>query len=395
MRIGVGSDVFNVDPGGAARIVRNFAESIRDLAKDEHEHEQIRSSCAIPPLIALLGRSNVEPETQAAATAAVALLASDPKSSSAILEVGRAVDSLLRLLQPAPPQDAVRHEMAKFAACAIGNLSSHSLDSIRLVSNAGAIKPLVNFLRECGAEAAAAGDIANALGNLACGHAQNREAIRLAGGVPALVSVLALGVTSEAALLATRAVGSVARDNVANCDAFREAGAIPLLVSLLCPGLSADCHFQVGGVKQATGEQGAEETVSAQFMDVGHSGMLTRCAAEAVFVLACNSPVNTEAFRAEGGVTALVALLEEAKDAMRDAGSPSISPRAGDSDGDDDPLGATAKLWSLLLDPADAEVNAAMVLEGLAQYEAEKKNEESEDKEKAKEKRKEKRSKKK
>lgn len=361
--VGLRSGTANEAKDGAAGLTRRFAESMRTLAADEKEHVQIREARAIAPLVALLGDANVEPETQSAATAALALLAVNEDSCASILEVEgsplTAIDGLLKLLRPSPKDNQVRNETAKFAACALGNITSHRLEWSSLVSASGAVAILVNKIQEHGPDAEFVCDAANALGNLAWGSRENREALRKAGGVEALVGLLALGPTSEAALLAARAVANAARDNHRNCAAFVEANAIPLLVNLLAPGLSEDFHLGASTDAQIDGQA------------YGNMGMLTRCAADACYALASDKPEYAQAFRDAGGVTALVALLKEAEDI-------NVSS-------EDDPLSATSKLWGLLLDPADMAANISLMVKAHDSFEHERSAEAKVDKVKAKE----------
>ena len=116
---------------------------------------------------------------------------------------------------------------------AITNLAmGTNLDNQDAIREAGGIPLLVSLL-PYGPDSKHTGDVVSALRSLTHENSSNCDALREAGGVPWMVSMLQTGPSHPAATDAAATLTHIAAENSANQDAVREAGGIRPLIALL------------------------------------------------------------------------------------------------------------------------------------------------------------------
>ena len=291
-----------VDNAADALALALFAAR-EQAAKDENG---FREHGGLEMLVALLYAG---PDTLAAAKAADIL--------TSITELDGYEDELRRL-GCVPPLISLlkgRTGAAASAVCALGNLACGNDSNKEAIREAGGIPLLVTLLTE-GAESETVGNAANALRNLTCGSDSNREAIREAGGIPALVALL-----RQETSLATNAVGALgnlAHLN-ANREAIRQADGIPMLRALLSGGADLEATITATDVlgsiaynnhtnREAIREAGCIPPLVALLREGAGSEAATNAAAVLDSIASDNS-TNREAIREAGAILPLVALM--------------------------------------------------------------------------------------
>ena len=256
----------------------------------------------------------------------VALLYAGPDSLAAAKAAGvitwitelDGYEDELRRLGSVPPLVSLltgRSEAAASAVCALANLACGNESNKEAIREAGGIPLLVTLLTE-GAESETVGSAASALRNLTCGSDSNRKAIREAGGIPALVALL-----REETAVATSAVGALG--NLAHLDsnreAIRQAGGIPMLRALLSGGVDLEATLTATDVlrsiafnnntnREAIREAGCIPPLVALLRKGAGSEAATNAAA-VLDSIATDNSTNREAIREAGAILPLVALL--------------------------------------------------------------------------------------
>ncbi|KAG1675855.1 hypothetical protein FOA52_001512 [Chlamydomonas sp. UWO 241] len=149
------------------------------------------------------------------------------------------------------------------------------------------------------------------------GRLEAHDAFVAAGGIPALVKLLAADVPARVQLEATFALRNLAANYAHNQAAISAAGAIPALVQLLGPSLSAGVQARAAGAlgrlaaNHAEDQGAAADAIPALVWLLGHgSAVITRmAAARALRSLAANHAQNYAAIDAAGAIKTLVQLL--------------------------------------------------------------------------------------
>ena len=272
-----------------ASVLRRFAFSLLELARDPTQHRSIRASGAVPSLVALLGSRGLDPSVEVAAAAALSLLAMEEEGADTVLADGAAA-ALVALLEHGPDS-----ELAKCAATALGNAAVVSREATQLVTDAGAVEPLVRLLAvdkvvDEGAAImratarVAAADAANALATLAFEHAENQARMLRAGVVAPLlelVQVRGAPAADECVELAAAALSALAGGNAEACEAIRAVStAIPALVQLLkdarqakaAKAAKAGKAAKAAAVQEAAAEEDAAEGEDTRGMHTSTGG---------------------------------------------------------------------------------------------------------------------------
>ncbi|KAK3269513.1 hypothetical protein CYMTET_22046 [Cymbomonas tetramitiformis] len=286
-------------PGSSTAV--QAAGALKTLAYENLENrDAIAEAGAIPALVQLiLGSASGKPATiqegQLQATQALSNLTyENNKNCDAIREAG-AIPALVHLIanpnqQAAASQgyfsglvgaspSSLHKQVIEQATVALGNLAYPSPTNRDAVREAGGIPALLNLLGEVpGPGKSLTTYSTSALSNLIFENDKNREAVRAAAGIPALARLLRAGPHEMVTLYATTALGNAVQGNPANCIAVREAEAIPQIVRLLA--------VWTKGQKQLAGQ-----------------------AASVVLELVSHSAENCAAVREAGAVVHLVEML--------------------------------------------------------------------------------------
>lgn len=218
----------NVLTAGAAEPVMLLSlRTLAHLAGHREQHGAIRQAGVLELLMSLLNGPSLS--MHLGVLEVMHPLARGSEMKGLLREAG-ALKVLTKHIQAGARLEAQPIELA-VAEAALGvikNLaaSAGNQDALR---SCGAIKALVTTLTVVPATSAAAVRAASALSNLAVSNEANKNAIREAGGIPRLVSML--HVRGESAAAATEALGNLAAKNIANKDATREAGGVAALAA--------------------------------------------------------------------------------------------------------------------------------------------------------------------
>lgn len=175
-----------LDAGTDSMLTVVGAETLSCLAADDSENRDlIRRFGGIQKLVSLLA-SGAETECTHRALLALRILTDKEADRLAILRAG-GVSLLVGLLSSGPDS-----EVTEYAAAALGNLAAGSQQLKDAIRQSGGIPPLVRLLRddpdEIAAELAAV-----VLRNLALQNPANRAAIKDAGGLQPLLRLLSMG----------------------------------------------------------------------------------------------------------------------------------------------------------------------------------------------------------
>ena len=207
---------------------------------------------------------------------------------------------------------------AVHAATAIVYLVNKHAESGDAVREAGGIPALVRLLSES-ADSSASEPAACALWNLAH-NPNNVDAIRRAGGISSLVATLKAPPPSKAAAFAAGALQNLAYDGRANQEAIREEGGVELLVGLLQEGADSKAASMAAAALQklaymntpnqhAITEAGGVPLL-VRLLAAGASSKAARWAAGALAHLARDSPANRDAICEASGIWLLVEMLK-------------------------------------------------------------------------------------
>ena len=218
----------NVLTAGAAEPVMLLSlRTLAHLAGHREQHGAIRQAGVLELLMSLLNGPSLS--MHLGVLEVMHPLARDSEMKGLLREAG-ALKVLTKHIQAGARLEAQPIELvvAEAALGVIKNLAANAGNQDALRS-CGAIKALVTTLTVVPATSAAAVRAASALSNLAVSNEANKNAIREAGGIPRLVSML--HVRGESAAAATEALGNLAAKNTANKDATREAGGVAALAA--------------------------------------------------------------------------------------------------------------------------------------------------------------------
>ncbi|GLT52748.1 hypothetical protein SLA2020_260700 [Shorea laevis] len=222
--------------GRKAPNVVETAETNRDLARQIRAHVDLLNSTF----------SSAEADRAAAKAAAQFLsdLAKDEELVDLIVECG-AVPALVRHLEEPPPsRDGDRakkhyeHEVEKRSAFALGLLAAKP-EHQQLMVDAGALPFLVNLLKRhksggnCYALHGVIKKAADAITNLAHENPNIKNCVRIEGGIPPLVELLAF-LDTKMQRAAAGALRTLAFKNDENKNLIVECNALPTLVLMLC-----------------------------------------------------------------------------------------------------------------------------------------------------------------
>ena len=296
--------------GGGATVVMALcaggspgaAEAVADV---------VQHTDAISRLVAILSTAATPRDTAVRAAQALGELASGPGAKDTMYAAG-AIPPLVRLLQPGDPDDAATGAVASVLA-RLADTHAGCRDG---VATCGGIPLLVQLLSpplpSVGATAAA-----GALWYLAR-SAANKEAIREAGGVPALVALLVCGPDCDVTFKAAAALWSLADSSAANKEAIREAGGIPALVRLLSCGPERRATLKAAGALGSLAFAPANKEAIRQARAIPALVTLLRCGpARAITLNAtvalsnlASSPEARADMVADGALPLLLALLE-------------------------------------------------------------------------------------
>ena len=207
------------------------------------------------------------------------------------------------------------------AVCIAWLVFSHA-DSRDAVRRAGGIPPLVALLNE----AATAEKAAAALSNMAYSNSKNQDAIRDAGGIVPLLRVMMENTGSKAAEKAVSALYSLAL-NERNQEAIRKAGGIPPLVALVSEGARSKVAGNSAGALSSLAlndtnqdairrAQGIQPLVNllTELLAAGADSRVMGNAACALANLAYSNTANQQAVADAGGILPLVTLLQAGAD---------------------------------------------------------------------------------
>ncbi|BDA45386.1 probable importin subunit alpha-1b at C-terminar half [Coccomyxa sp. Obi] len=205
-------------------------------------HAELQESGCIEALVPLLNGENAVIKTHVI-WAVHNLTAGGPETEEAIVEAG-GVPALVDLIRSSAevPDQAPMLQPATIALC---NLAAGDEARRNAIVDAGALPVLVKLLSH--QERSVAGHAARSLWNLTSKHAANQDAVRNAGAIPPLVQLLIApdtikGVKNVAVLAQEEAAGALsalARSHTENQEAVRTAGAIKPLLSLVASSTPA------------------------------------------------------------------------------------------------------------------------------------------------------------
>ncbi|KAK9901239.1 hypothetical protein WJX75_001832 [Coccomyxa subellipsoidea] len=229
--------------GGAAhsRAAEHAGALLYRLTFYQTAHADLQAAGCIQALVPLLQSGDARLKRHAV-WAIQNLTAGGPETEEAICAAG-GVPALLSLIRSCieEPEQATLLEPATVALL---NLAAGSDAHKEAIVEADALPVLVKLLTHQGQMA---GHAARALWNLTSKHTANQDAVREAGAIPPLVDLLAAPNTIKgskngavpAQEEASGALGSLARGHPPNQDAVRAAGAIARLISLVTSGTPA------------------------------------------------------------------------------------------------------------------------------------------------------------
>ena len=329
-------------------------ETAQAIAKLAHDNDETRVAVTkqggVKPLIALLSAKSSETLLQNA-TNALANLAVEPAARDEIVH-DKGIAPLVTLLKEAGGAN-------KYAAMVLARLCKEHDATQIAIAQAGAIEPLVNLL--AGSEGVEAQqEAAGALFELA-NHANNRQGITAAGGIPGLVNLLAcenprarehaegalvrLSIEDENRVMiikklvdmlnntdtqaqeqAAAALANLARESEDNRKSIVDANGIPPLLFLLESQSSKAKENSVGAITELCRKSKANQAAIAKVggipklvsVLVGFSAaafkepslaQLCTLAADAVKEMAEDNKVNQNAIAESGAIPPLVAML--------------------------------------------------------------------------------------
>lgn len=207
---------------GSPQLALAALNILKPLARDPVTKDQLREEGAFKTLVSLLQSSSCD------ASGAIGIahpISQEPKEvpvSRAVMQTD--VDVILKSA-PCMETDTMG-EVVEVAAGVVRNLAASPANQEALRS-AGAVRALVSLLNLTESACRTAVASATALSNLAVGNQANKNGIRAAGGIERLVAML--HGSTDAAVASTEALGNLAVKNSANKDAIRLAGGLHLL----------------------------------------------------------------------------------------------------------------------------------------------------------------------
>ena len=227
-----------VDSGFAPLLVKLILTESRTAAlcslawvvgqTDDAHRDVLLQAGALKPLVAVLTDSKSRQPEMADAASALSDLAWDSARRSDAIVAVHAIEPLVALL--AGDADGA----ARYAAEALGRITTSSYDGGMAIACAGAMEPLVALVAR-GGESEAAGAAALALACIV--RRADADAALAAGAIEPLVALLAGGTEPDGgAERAASALAHVAQGSFAGAGALVAAGAIEPLVALLAGG---------------------------------------------------------------------------------------------------------------------------------------------------------------
>ncbi|EIE19244.1 hypothetical protein COCSUDRAFT_83592 [Coccomyxa subellipsoidea C-169] len=290
---------------------------------------------ALPDLVRLLDKGASSTVTAAAAAALTSLVAGNAQAQAAAHNVG-ALPELIRLLELAMPETgsltegAVLPVAAERAVWAVAELAAGCPANQDAVRELHGIAPLV-WLLDGPADSMITIGAAGALCNLAESNPENQSAITCTAALDAFPRLLREGLASHSFIVEVVAwcMQHLAQGSPEARDAMREAGALPVLVSVLdsadpqsaraawaVSALAADCPANRAAFRDA----GALPRL-VRMLSSGDESGLTAAAVWALLQLAGDCPENKKAIAAAGAVPTFVRLLQSKNELVAEGAS--------------------------------------------------------------------------
>ncbi|KAL3152213.1 hypothetical protein ABBQ32_001299 [Trebouxia sp. C0010 RCD-2024] len=204
------------------------ALALRALAGDASNKHLIREAGGIERLLRLLDSGGNSMLTVVGAETLSCLAADDPANRDMIRELG-GIQSLVNLLAAGPEAECTHR-----ALLALRILTDKETDRLAILK-AGGIAHLVSLLA-AGPDSEVTEYAAAALGNLAAGSQQIKDAIRQNGGIQPLVRLLRDDPDEISAELSAVVLRNLALQNAVNRAAIKDAGGLQPLLRLLSMG---------------------------------------------------------------------------------------------------------------------------------------------------------------
>ncbi|KAK9817315.1 hypothetical protein WJX72_012543 [[Myrmecia] bisecta] len=204
------------------------AMALRTLAGQAANKQLIREAGGIEVLLGLLDGAADSGLAIVAAETLSCLAADDAANRDTIRRFG-GIQKLVNLLAAGPEAECTHR-----ALLALRILTDKEADRLAILK-AGGIDLLVGLLA-AGPDSEVTEYAAAALGNLAAGSQQLKDAIRQAGGIPPLVRLLRDDPDEIAAELSAVVLRNLALQNATNRTAIVEAGGLQPLLRLLSMG---------------------------------------------------------------------------------------------------------------------------------------------------------------
>ena len=218
---------------GGAGLTSNKAKELAacvlaHLSNDSEDNvEAIASASGIRPLISLLSAESLEAQAQAASV--LADMSRNSKRSKATIISEGGIALYVGIISRQNSKQGL--SAAAEAAGALQSLTAGEPETQKVVTEAGAIKPLVALLSE--EHDTARKKAAGAIASLSEGSQENQDAVESFSGVSKLVTLIAPGVNDEVRAEAASALAVLTRNNKTNQDKITAAGGIAPLVAML------------------------------------------------------------------------------------------------------------------------------------------------------------------
>ena len=157
---------------------------------------------------------------------------------------------------------------------------------------------------------------AEALSNLARGHAANQQGVAKAGGVRPLLALL----TTKAQAYAASALGQLARDMPGNQDVISFEGGLPLLVGLLSANGAQVPRMAAFAITEVCRNHNENQTLAAEcgtiralveLLNHGKNEHVKEESVGAIFVLSEGHADNKRAIALAGGIQPTVELVSK------------------------------------------------------------------------------------
>lgn len=202
--------------------------ALRTLAAQAPNKPLIREAGGIQQLVELLDSRAETPLTVVAAETLSCLVADDPVNRELLRHYG-GIDKLVGLLTFGPDSECTHR-----ALLALRILTDKEPDRLAILKSGG-IEPLVQLLNS-GPESEITEYAAAALGNLAAGSQQIKDALREAGAIPPLVRLLRDDPDEVSAELSAVVLRNLSLQNPVNRQEIQDADGLHPLLQLLSTG---------------------------------------------------------------------------------------------------------------------------------------------------------------